>query len=195
MGAFSPVADAGQDVQMEILNRAIMPTLWALQRRGIDYRGVLYAGLMLTPEGPKIIEYNVRFGDPEAQVVLPRLQSDLAQLLAEAAAGSLQPSSIPEADGDAAVCVVMSAPGYPTNTATGGVIEGLDDDGQAPGVVVFHAGTAKDEQGRWVTAGGRVLGITAIRPTIDGARDAAYDGAGKIRWEGVHYRNDIGATA
>jgi phosphoribosylamine--glycine ligase len=194
MGAFSPVAGVDQSLLMEILNRAIMPTLWALQRRGIDFRGVLYAGLMLTPDGPKIIEYNVRFGDPESQVVLPRLQGDLAQLLAEAAAGSLHPGSIPETDDEAAVCVVMSSPGYPTDTVTGGEISGLDDDGQVPDAIVFHAGTAKDDRGQWVTAGGRVLAVTAVRPDVAEAREAAYAAAGKIHWDGVHYRRDIGGT-
>jgi phosphoribosylamine---glycine ligase len=195
IGAFSPVAEADQDVQMEVLNRCIMPTLWALQRKGIDFRGVLYAGLMLTPEGPKIVEYNVRFGDPESQVVLPRLQGDLVQLLAEAAAGALHPGSIPETDEDAAVCVVMCAPGYPTDAATGGEITGLNDDGQLPGAIVFHAGTTKNDKGRWETASGRVLGVTAVRPTVEAARSAAYDAAGKIHWEGVHYRHDIGESA
>jgi phosphoribosylamine--glycine ligase len=205
IGAFSPVAEADQDMQMEILNRCIMPTLWALQRKGIDYRGVLYAGLMLTPEGPKIVEYNVRFGDPESQVVLPRLQGDLAQLLAEAAAGAMHPGSIPETDDTAAVCVVMCSPGYPAEPMIGGEISGLDEDGQVASpagsgghqqsAIVFHAGTAKNDKGDWVTASGRVIGVTAIRPSVEEARSAAYDAAGKIHWEGVHYRNDIGATA
>src|SRR5204862_6420161 len=134
----------------------------------IDYRGVLYAGLMLTPDGPKVLEYNVRFGDPEAEVVLPRLDSDLAALLAEAATGALQ--SAPSFTNDACVTVVLAAEGYPSSPRTGDVIEGIDEASALPGVTVFCAGVGQDAAGHLVTAGGRVLDVTATGATIAEAR-------------------------
>src|SRR4051794_7920824 len=155
MGAFSPVPVAGPEVVAEVLERAVEPTLAALAARGVDYRGVLYAGLVLTSDGPKVLEYNVRFGDPEAQVVLPRYAGDLAQLLAEAAAGRI--TSAPAFDERAAVTVVLATEGYPLHPRTGDVIEGLDKVDGLPGVTVFRAGVDRDAGGRWITAGGRVL--------------------------------------
>jgi len=193
MGACSPVPLAGPDVVAEVLKGAVEPTLAALQERGIDYRGVLYAGLMLTREGPKMVEYNVRFGDPEAQVVLPRYTGDLAQLLAEAAAGRLE--SEPAFDDRAAVTVVLAAEGYPLHPRTGDVIDGLDAADALAGVTVFRAGVGLDAQGRWVTAGGRVLNVTGLGPDIAAARATAYAGVSRISWPGMQYRSDIAADA
>ena len=175
------------------MDRAVAPTLAALSARGIDYRGVLYAGLMLTPTGPKVLEYNVRFGDPETQVVVPRLRTDLAQLLAEAAAGQLR--SEPAFVADAAVTVVCAAEGYPQAPRVGDVIEGLDRAGQVEGVTVFCAGVAADDAGRLITAGGRVLDVTAMAPDLAAARRRAYEAVAYIQWPGRHVRTDIAADA
>jgi phosphoribosylamine--glycine ligase len=193
MGAFSPVPGVGPDVVAEVLERAVEPTLAGLRDRGIDYRGVLYAGLMLSREGPKVVEYNVRFGDPEAQAVLPRYTGDLAALLAEAAAGRL--TSAPAFDDRAAVTVVLAAEGYPRSPRTGDVIEGLDDADAADDVVVFRAGVDRDAQGRWLTAGGRVLNVTGLGEDLAAARDAAYGAAAHLSWPGMQFRSDIARAA
>lgn len=193
MGACSPVALADDRLVDRVLDEAVEPTLAALRRRGIDYRGVLYAGLMVTDDGPFILEYNVRFGDPETQVVLPRLDEDLAGLLAEAAAGRLRTD--PRSRPDAAVCVVLAAEGYPGPVRTGDVIDGLDAVAALPGVTAVHAGTAADAAGRIVTAGGRVLGITATAPTLAVARRLAYQGVALVSWPGMQHRSDIARAA
>jgi phosphoribosylamine--glycine ligase len=193
MGAYSPVPVAGDDVVEAVMDKAVAPTLAALRAQGIDYRGVLYAGLMLTPEGPKVLEYNVRFGDPEAEVVLPRLSTDLAALLAEAAAGDLR--SEPAFAPDACVTVVLASEGYPASPRTGDVIEGIDEASALPGVTVFCAGVGSDDAGRLVTAGGRVLDVTATGVTIAEARERAYGAVSRIRWPGMHHRTDIAADA
>ncbi len=189
MGAYSPVPMAGPDVVAEVLERSVLPTLAALRARGVDYRGVLYAGIMLTADGPKMLEYNVRFGDPEAQVVLPRYTGDLAQLLAEAAAGRLQ--SEPAFDDGAAVTVVLATEGYPLHPRTGDVIEGLDAADAVPGVTVFRAGVDRDAAGRWITASGRVLNITGLGHNLAAARTTAYDAVSRISWPGMQHRSDI----
>lgn len=193
MGAYSPVPAAGDDVVDRVLDEAVEPLVAALRRRGIDYRGVLYAGLMLTDEGPKVLEYNVRFGDPEAQVVLPRVTDDLTGLLAEAASGRLR--SDPRPAPLAALCVVAAAPGYPSAPRTGEVIGGLQAAGEVPGVTVLHAGTALDEKGRVVSAGGRVLGVRALADDLEQARRAAYAALERIDWPGMCFRRDIAAAA
>ena len=194
MGAYSPVAMATDDVVGEVMTRAVEPTLHELRRRGVDYRGVLYAGLMLTPDGPKVLEYNVRFGDPEAEVVLPRLAADcdLAELLAEAASGRLRraPAFRPEA----AVTVVLATEGYPERPRTGDVIDGVDAAAAESDTVVFCAGVGADAEGRLVTAGGRVLDVTAFGPTVGAARERAYRAVDRISWAGMHYRHDIAAA-
>jgi phosphoribosylamine--glycine ligase len=192
MGAYSPVPVAGDDVVGQVMDHCIEPTLAELAHRGIDYRGVLYAGLMLTAEGPKLVEYNVRFGDPEAQVVLPRLTTDLAGLLAEAAAGAL--ATEPRFADDAAVTVVLAAEGYPASPRTGDVITGIPA-AEAAGAVVFCAGVGADGAGNLVTAGGRVLDVTATAPTLAGARHRAYAAAELISWPGLQYRRDIARAA
>jgi phosphoribosylamine--glycine ligase len=188
MGAYSPVPFVTDAVVDDAMERCVLPTLHALQARGIDYRGVLYAGLMLTPDGPKIVEYNVRFGDPEAQAVLPRCTSDLAELLLQAAEGKLR--SEPTFTPDAAVTVALCSEGYPASPRTGDPIEGIATAESVPGVTVFCAGVGPG----MVTAGGRVLNVTALAPTIGEARGRAYEAVGHIRWPGMHFRTDIAGS-
>jgi phosphoribosylamine--glycine ligase len=189
-----------EDVVDRVMDSAVLPLVDELRRRGIDYRGVLYAGLMLTPAGPQVIEYNVRFGDPEAQVVLPLLASDAAELFLAAAAGALDDAPPPVFARDAAVCVVMASCGYPEKPRTGDVIDGLLPSGQSvaaiDGVTVFHAGTSRrDPDGPFRTAGGRVLGVTALAPTLAEARANAYAATAPIEWDGMQMRHDIAAAA
>lgn len=205
MGAYSPVPVAGADVVDEVMDQAVLPTLAELQRRGIDYRGVLYAGLMLTPHGIKVLEYNVRFGDPEAQVVLPRLRSDLADLLAAAAAGSL--ADAPVYGDDAAVTVVCASEGYPSSPRTGDAITGIEAANAVEGVTVFCAGVSSAPEGSGgnvpapqegrglLTAGGRVLTVTGQGPDLATARERAYTGVTHIDWPGRYVRLDIAASA
>ncbi len=193
MGAYSPVPDVSDRLASQLVDEAVAPLVGALRSRSIDYRGVLYAGLMLTPEGPKVLEFNVRFGDPEAQVVLLRLESDLAGLLAEAAAGSLRTS--PRFSAGGAVCVVCASPGYPEAPRTGDTIGGLDEAAALDGVTVLHAGTAIGGDGTLVTAGGRVLGIVGQGPTLAEARARAYAGVSAVSWPAMQVRSDIALTA
>ena len=191
MGAYSPVP--GVDVD-HVIAVAVEPTLRALRARGIEYRGVLYAGLMLTPDGVKVIEFNVRFGDPEAQVVLPRLRNDLAAMLAEAAMGKTV--TAPEFGPDAAVTVVVAAEGYPSAPRTGDVIHGIGEANALDGVTVYCAGVGPGAPaGTLVTAGGRVVDVTALAPTIEAARDRAYQGVKLISWPGAQFRTDIAFEA
>jgi phosphoribosylamine--glycine ligase len=199
MGAYAPMPHVSAAQVDEIMATSVEPLLAALIRRGIDYRGVLYAGLMLG-EGPKVIEYNVRFGDPETQVVLPLLADDAAELFMAVASGTLARRPAPTFSRQAAVCVVMAAPGYPEEPRTGGLIEGLDASGQSlaavEGVTVFHAGTGRpDPAGPFVTAGGRVLGVTALAPTLKLARTNAFVALKPISWDGMVVRSDIAALA
>ena len=191
MGAYSPVPVAPPPVVDQVMERAVMPTLRALAAQGIDYRGVLYAQMMLTADGPKVIEYNVRFGDPEAQALMPRFSGDFAELVHNAAAGK-GPLDTEFVD-DACVTVALASEGYPVSPRTGDVIVGLDDDA-VKSVTVFHAGTKREGDG-FVTNGGRVLYVSALGPTIGEARARAYQAADKIRWPGVYYRRDIAAAA
>ena len=193
MGAYSPVPAVDADLVDLVMDRFVEPTLHELRSRGIDYRGVLYAGLMLTPEGPKLVEYNVRFGDPEAQVVLPRFAGDLAAFLADAAAGEL--TTEPAFVDDAAVTVMVATEGYPESPRSGDVIDGLDEAAAMDGVIVFGAGVARDDDGRLVTAGGRVLSVTAMAPDLAQARTRAYEAVDAIRFPGKHARRDIALRA
>ena len=191
MGAFSPVPGIDVDGVVEV---AVAPTLQALRKRDIHYRGVLYAGLMRTPDGLKVVEFNVRFGDPEAQVVLPRLSCDLAAMLAEAAAGKTE--TAPTFAPDAAVTVVLAVEGYPQAPRPGDVIAGIDEASALDNVTVYCAGVAAGERaGELVTAGGRVLNVIARAPTIVAARARAYEGVGCISWPGMQFRTDIAAAA
>jgi phosphoribosylamine--glycine ligase len=200
MGAYAPMPHVPPAEVDRIMATAVEPLLAELRRRGIDYRGVLYAGLMLGPDGPKVIEYNVRFGDPEAQVVLPLLASDAAELFLAVATGRLDRVAPPTFAPGAAVCVVLAAPGYPAQPRTGGAITGLTPSGQSnaavEGVTVFHAGTSRpDPAGPFRTAGGRVLGVTALAPTLALARANAYAALEPIGWDGMLVRGDIAAEA
>jgi phosphoribosylamine--glycine ligase len=192
MGAYSPVPFATKDIVDEVMEGAVLPTLHRLQRLGVDYRGVLYAGLMLTPAGVKVLEYNVRFGDPEAQVVLPRFDGDLAAFLVRAAEGHVDGE--PAFVDDAAVTVVLAAPGYPAAPRTGDAIEGIDDASAIGGVTVYCAGVG-GEPGALTTAGGRVVDVTAVAPTIAEARRRAYEAAARISWPGIQFRTDIAEEA
>lgn len=193
MGAYSPVPAASDVLVIDIMNNFIQPTIDRLNHRGVDYRGVLYAGLMLTVEGPKILEYNVRFGDPETQVVLPRLESSLTELLMEAAAGKIESS--PVFSSDAMVTIVCAAPGYPDRPHTGDEVLGLEDAESVDGVSVTLAGVAVDQDSRLRTAGGRVLNVTGRGPSLTDARCRAYEAVRHISWPGIQIRQDIALAA
>jgi phosphoribosylamine--glycine ligase len=194
MGAYSPAPALDSAGTAEVMATVIEPTVAALRARGIDYRGVLYAGLMLTSDGPMVLEYNVRFGDPECQPLMMRLRTSLADLLEACADGDLAGARA-EWDDSAAVCIVMAAAGYPGEPRKGDVITGIAEAERDSRVKVFHAGTARDEDGRWIADGGRVLGVTAVDADVASAVERAYVAAGRITWEGVHYRRDIGRRA
>lgn len=169
----------------------LVPTIDSLRRDGIEYRGVLYAGLMLTPAGPKVLEFNCRFGDPECQVLMRRLRGDLLEIFIACATRRLHEVPIAWEPG-AAVCVVLASQGYPDNPKPGAVISGIDEANAQEGVVVFHAGAKRDERGNVVAAGGRVLSVTAIGADADAARKRAYRGVERIAFEGRTLRTDIG---
>jgi phosphoribosylamine--glycine ligase len=192
MGCYSPPPEVDEALVERVMDEAVAPIVATLRGRGIDYRGVLYAGIMVTNGGPVVLEYNVRFGDPEAQVVLPRLDDDPVDLLMAVAEGRL--TGRPRFSADPAVCVVAAAGGYPESPVTGDVIAGLGPDGQlaepVEGVTVLHAGTSRDQAGFRV-AGGRVLGLTAVAPSLATARERAYEAASRISWPGMHFRRDI----
>jgi phosphoribosylamine--glycine ligase len=193
MGAFAPSPLITEALSRRICDEIVSPVLAGMDHEGHPYRGFLYVGLMLTSEGPKVIEFNVRFGDPEAQVVLPMLDEDLGWLLAEAATGAL-PSRPARFRGEPHVGVVLAAGGYPDAPELGKPIDGIQVASDVPGAIVFHAGTAKRE-GRLVTAGGRVLTVVGHSTTFRDAIDTAYSAASRIHFEGVQYRRDIGRKA
>lgn len=193
MGAFSTPGLLDDRMLRQIEERVFVPIVDALAYHGAPYRGVLYAGMMLTPGGPKVLEFNARLGDPEAQAILMRLESDLLDMFEAATDGRLDQIEL-RWDPRPSVCVVMAAAGYPDSPRTGDFIEGLDDAALVPETFVFHAGTARRAHERIVTAGGRVLGVTALGDTFAAARERAYDAVGRIRFEGAQYRRDIGAV-
>jgi len=196
MGALSPVPGMSEELIKLVMDRTVRPTVAQLRERGVDYRGVLYAGIMLTVEGPKVLEFNVRFGDPEAQVVLARWKGRVTEVLAAAAAGRLGEVAPPEFSDEAAVCVVLTSPGYPTDPRLGDPIKGLEESLIGDGVEVYSAGVERDpDTGELVTAGGRVLGVGATAPTLAQARRKAYHVVTRVTWEGVHYRRDIALAA
>ena len=196
VGAYSPSLLFDETLNKRVMDEILAPTLSGLKSDGLDYKGVLYAGLMITADGPKIIEFNIRFGDPETQVVLPGLETDLLDILLAVSENRLNEIDI-KWNGKKAVCVALTSGGYPGSYETGFVINGLENvDGD---VLVFHAGTAADHicdelscRMATVTAGGRVLGVTALADTHDEARKKAYENAAKISFEGMQYRKDIG---
>ncbi len=194
MGAYSPPPALTPEIQEAAMTRIIRPALAALARRGTPFRGILFAGLMLTAEGPKLIEFNVRFGDPECQALLPRLKSDLLPALLAACDGELAAFDLRWHD-QAAITVALAARGYPGKPALGGEIRGLAAAGAVPGVRIFHAGTARDQDGRLIAAGGRVLSVTATGETLRAARDAAYAAIARIDFPDGFCRRDIGWRA
>ena len=195
MGSYSPVPGVGSDRVEEIADLVHRPVVELMAERGTPFHGVLYAGLMMTAAGPKVLEFNVRFGDPETQAVLPRLRSDLVDLfLASREPGGLRGAEVSFAD-DWAVTVVLASAGYPASSSKGDVISGLDDAAALAGVEVTHAGTALDSEGRIVTAGGRVLGVTGFGADAGQARDRAYEAARTISFDGMQMREDIARRA
>ncbi len=192
MGAYSPVSRFAA-AERQVMESIVAPTITALAKEGTPYRGVLFCGLMLTRSGPRVLEYNCRFGDPECQVLMARLDEDLLPLLYAAARGEPFPERVALRPG-AAVCVVVAAGGYPGDHRTGLTIHGLADAERLEHVQVFQAGTA-ERNGTLVSAGGRVLGVTACGTELRGARDRAYDAITKIHFQGMHYRRDIGHRA
>jgi phosphoribosylamine--glycine ligase len=192
MGAYSPVPFVGDDLVGDVMERAVLPTLHALYKRGIDYRGCLYAGLMLTEDGPKVLEFNVRFGDPESQVVFPLWDGDVTASLAAAASGALSDHNAPTFSNLSAVCVVLASPGYPENPEIGERIEGLDNARAVPGATVYAAGVDREPGGNaLVTAGGRVLNVVGLGADLIGARRLAYSVADMVSWPGIVRRSDI----
>jgi phosphoribosylamine---glycine ligase len=194
MGAYSPVPFVRPETIDEIVERAIRPTLYELERRGAPYRGVLFCGLMLTASGPRVLEYNVRFGDPECQVLMPRITSDLYVHLAESAAGCLETPVV--LDDGASVGITLASEGYPpAPTRTAEPISGLDRAAAVSGALVFHAGTDTNDSGAVVTKGGRVLTVVGTGADVQTARNTAYAAVAEISWPGVHYRHDIASQA
>lgn len=191
MGAFTPVPSVGDDLAARVTDEVLLPAVRGLAEEGRPFRGLLYAGLMFTPRGPRVLEFNARFGDPETQALMLRMGSDLLPLLAAASHGDLGGRTVEWREGTS-LCVVMAAPGYPAKARAGLPISGLEAVEAGPDLQVFHAGT-REEGGRTVTAGGRVLGVTAFAPTGADARRRAYDATRRIHWEGVQFRTDIGA--
>ncbi|MEG0852472.1 MAG: phosphoribosylamine--glycine ligase [Angelakisella sp.] len=199
MGTIAPNPHYTQDIAEICMNSVFLPTMAAMNTEGCPFKGCLYFGLMLTPSGPKVIEYNCRFGDPETQVVLPLLQTDLMDIFEAVAHERLSEVPVTFSDG-AAACVILASGGYPEKYTTGFAINGLEN-GQLPEsttdsskTIIYHAGT-KQTDGTLVTAGGRVLGVTAVSDSLQQAVEAAYAAAHKINFEGLHRRTDIGAAA
>jgi phosphoribosylamine--glycine ligase len=192
MGTYAPVSVFSPEVSRAVEETIIRPLRSALREEALDYRGCLYIGLMLTPDGPRVIEFNARFGDPETQVLMPLLESDLFDILRACAAGCLEEAGVPEWSGESAVCVVMASEGYPGEYAAGRVItENPVPDALMRDSWVFHAGTARDALGRLTTAGGRVLGVTARGKTFEEALERAYARVDTIDFPGKVFRRDI----
>ncbi len=193
MGAYSPAPVVSEKIHREVMEKIMIPAVRGMDREGRRYRGVLYAGLIIRDEKPKVLEFNARLGDPEAQPLLMRMKSDLVPVLEATIDGKLSTMKV-EWDPRSTVCVVMASGGYPGNYEKGKVISGLEEAAKVPGTFVFHAGTAFKGE-KVVTNGGRVLGVTALGEGIRGAMERAYEAASKISWEGAFYRKDIGQKA
>ncbi len=192
MGSYSPVPEIGDEAVEEIVATVHEPVVAAMARRGAPFHGVLYAGLMMGPEGPRVLEFNVRFGDPETQAVLPRLRSDLLDLFLAAREPGGLAGVEPQWSEDWAVTLVLASAGYPESSSKGDVIDGVDEAAEL--AEVTHAGTARRD-GELVTAGGRVLNVTALGATPAAARERAYDAARRISFDGMQIRSDIAARA
>ncbi len=192
MGAYSPAPFLSKELELDIQEKIVKPVIDGMRRMGTPFRGVLYAGLMITGDGPKVLEFNVRFGDPEAQAILRRMESSLVELCMSAVEGRLNGSVswLPETS----ICVVLASRGYPGRYEKGKVITGIEDAERVDDVVVFHAGTSLKD-GKLLTAGGRVLNVTALGRDIADARENVYRAVERIHFEGMHYRKDIGLKA
>ncbi len=191
MGAITDPSVLDEATLRQVIRDVVEPTLEGARAEGFPFRGVLFIGLMLTADGPRVLEYNVRFGDPEAQAILVRAQSDLIDVFERVAGGGLGQIHVRWTD-ESSACVVLAARGYPARPETGARIEGLERAARHEGVRVFHAGTRRNETGDWLTAGGRVLGVTAAAQTLDDALARCYAVASDIHWDGMHFRRDIG---
>jgi phosphoribosylamine--glycine ligase len=194
MGAYSPGGITDEATLASVERDILVPIIDTLRREGVEFRGVLYAGLMITPGGPKVLEFNTRFGDPECQSLMVRMKADLVEVLLAAGQKRLHEVDI-RWDPPASCCIVLASRGYPEKPETGKVIEGIDEANAIPNTVVFHAGTARDERGRIVTKGGRVLNVVSTGANVAEARRQAYRACELIRFEGKTYRTDIGARA
>lgn len=192
MGTISPNPYYSDEIAQVCMDTIFVPTINAMNSEGRPFKGCLYFGLMITPNGPKVIEYNARFGDPEAQVVLPRLDTDLVDICEAVIDEKLADLDIKWKDG-AAACVVIASGGYPVSYEKGKEINGLDENGQVNGAIVYHAGT-KFEDDKFLTNGGRVLGVTAIADNLDNALEKAYNAVSQIKFDDMHFRTDIGRT-
>ncbi|MCP4933092.1 MAG: phosphoribosylamine--glycine ligase [bacterium] len=193
MGAYSPAPVMSYEMRQRTMDEIIMPTLKGMKADGIPFKGVLFAGLMITSDGPKLIEYNVRFGDPECQVLIARLRSDLLPVMLASSDGKLD-RMVNQFDDRPAITIVMASKGYPGAYESGSEIKGLEEAAKDPDIMIFHAGT-KNEDGRILATGGRVLNITALGKTVSKARDKAYAAIEKIDWPQGFYRKDIGWRA
>ncbi|NNF07791.1 MAG: phosphoribosylamine--glycine ligase [Candidatus Eisenbacteria bacterium] len=193
MGAYSPAPCLSAVMLERVEEEIVQPTLNGLSKEGIDYRGLLYVGLMLTPEGPKVIEYNVRFGDPETQAVLPSIEQDWGLLFLSIAKAAFNPSDLKAPSAGASVCIVAATENYPESSDKGLVIEGIEE-AEATGALVFHAGTAM-KHGELVTAGGRVLNVVGRGATLKEALDVSYTALDRVRFSGMRFRKDIGFRA
>ncbi|QKX01999.1 phosphoribosylamine--glycine ligase [Wolbachia endosymbiont of Dirofilaria (Dirofilaria) immitis] len=194
MGSYSSPSIISKDMEKKIIQRIIYPTVQALTNMGTPYRGVLFAGLMICKDDPKLLEYNVRFGDPEIQSILPRFDKncDLLKLMLSVAEGKLS-AKVVKLTSKAIVCVVVASKGYPGNYQIGEVIKGLDKIESIPGILVFHAGTKLDENGNWISDGGRVLNIVGEGDTLEEARSKVYSALNFLQWPGGFFRYDIGS--
>lgn len=193
MGAYSPTVTITKEIHKQVMNEVILPTISGMAEDGRVYQGVLYAGLILTKDGPRVLEFNSRFGDPETQVLMTRIDCDLAEVLMLAAQGRLDEARV-EWKKEASICVVLCSKGYPENPESGSEIQGIEKAKSIENVVLFHAGTALQD-GKLVTAGGRVLGVTATDPHLSTAFDRAYNAISQIHFDGMHYRKDIAKKA
>jgi phosphoribosylamine--glycine ligase len=194
MGTYAPAPVMNDDLQAQVMREAILPTIHGMKKDGMPYKGILFAGFMVTKNGPKLLEFNVRFGDPETQVLMARLDCDLLPLLIASAQGNLSGHSI-KTKKQAALCVVMAAKGYPGEYKSGTEIKNLNEAENMPDVLVFHAGTKLGNNGEILANGGRVLGITAIGDTVEQAQKKAYEAVDKVDWQDGFCRRDIGWRA
>jgi phosphoribosylamine--glycine ligase len=192
MGVIAPNPHYTDEIAVLCEKTIFLPTIQAMEKEGCPFKGCLYFGLMLTPRGPMVIEYNCRFGDPEAQVVLPLLETDLLEIMETVTDGTLSEIDIKWSKSHAA-CVILASGGYPNAYKTGFKISGLDSNGQAASgdTVIYHAGT-ENKDGSFFTSGGRVLGLTSVAPALNSALEMAYNSVKTINFEGMHYRKDIG---